>query len=90
MALALRCSRKGNTHRPFYKVLAIDSRKKRSGTFKEELGNYDPTTKIINLNVEATKRWMDLGAIPSDLVKSLYARKCRELAEVAPGGVAQL
>jgi small subunit ribosomal protein S16 len=84
MAVILRLSRKGSKHRPFYHVVAIDSRKKRSGLFLEQIGVYDPLGAThLAINEEAAKRWLAVGAQTSDTVKKLLKR-----AGVKPGVVA--
>ena len=85
MSVVLRLSRKGSKHRPFYHVVAIDSRKKRSGEFREHLGRYDPLGKTsLVLKVEAAQAWLDRGAQPSDTVRSLIKRARRDQASANP------
>lgn len=63
----------GNTNRPFYRVVAIDSRKRRDGRAIEELGWYDPV-KVpaqMNLKEEPLLGWLDKGAQPSETVREL-------------------
>ena len=75
MAVALRLSRKGSKHSPFYHLVAIDSRKKRSGTYLELLGEYDPLGEtMLHFNIEGAERWLALGAQPSATVKQLLKR----------------
>ena len=45
MAVKIRLARIGRTHAPVYRIVAIDSRKKRDGKFLENLGTYNPMTK---------------------------------------------
>jgi small subunit ribosomal protein S16 len=75
MAVILRLTRKGSKHRPFYHIVAIDSRKKRSGMFLEQIGVYDPLGEtFLAVDEEAASRWIKLGAQTSDTVKKLLKR----------------
>lgn len=66
----------GTKKRPFYRIVATDSRNRRDGRFIEELGYYDPLTNPPNVNVkeELFFKWMGNGAIPSENVESLMRR----------------
>ena len=73
MSVKLRLRRMGNTNRPFYRVVAIDSRRRRDGRAIEELGWYDPV-KVpaqMNLKEEPLLTWLDKGAQPSETVREL-------------------
>ena len=73
MAVKLRLRRMGNTNRPFYRVVAIDERKRRDGRAIEELGWYDPVKKPaqMHLDEEPLLSWLDRGAQPSETVREL-------------------
>ena len=72
MAVKIRLSRLGKTNRPYWRVVAVDSRKKRDGAFLENLGTYDPIRhEIIQLNVDGIDSWVSKGAICTDGVKKL-------------------
>ncbi len=91
MAVVLRLSRKGNKHRPTYKVVACDSRKKLNGAFLEQLGTYDPLGETaLNLDVEAAQLWLNKGAQTSPTVKKLIRRARLQNAPVEAGGVAKV
>jgi small subunit ribosomal protein S16 len=66
----------GTKKRPFYRIVATDSRNRRDGRFIEELGYYDPLTNPPNVNVkeELFFKWLGNGAIPSENVESLMRR----------------
>ena len=68
--------RMGRRNRPFYRVVAIDSRKRRDGLEIERLGWYDPlrTDIGIQLKEERVMHWLKLGAQPSDTVRTLMNR----------------
>lgn len=57
----------GTNKRPFYRVVAVDERKKRTGAYLELLGTYDPLTnpKQINLKQERIDDWVKKGAVAS-------------------------
>lgn len=69
----LRLTRIGKKHSPFYRVVAVDSKKSRDGKFLEVLGHYDPTKepKVVNINSERAKYWLSVGAIPTETVRYL-------------------
>ncbi len=72
MAVKIRLSRIGKTNRPYWRVIAVDSRKKRDGAFLENLGTYDPIKhKIIQLHTDRIDSWVSKGAICSPTVKKL-------------------
>ena len=67
----------GNTNRPFYRVVAIDSRMRRDGRSIQELGFYDPIKRpaVVQLKEEAILSWLGRGAEPSDTVRELLRDK---------------
>jgi len=73
MAVKIRLSRIGRKHVPFYRVVAVDSRKKRDGAFLDDIGTYDGlNTKIVRFNEELYKKWLGLGAVPTDTARRVY------------------
>ena len=75
MATALRLKRKGRKKKPFYHLVATDSRNKRDGAFIECIGYYSPLgDKPLQVVVEAAERWLACGAVPSQTVKKLLRR----------------
>lgn len=69
----IRLSRKGKKKQPFYRVIVIDSRKRRDGPFVEILGTYDPlkTPSEVKIDTERAKYWIGNGAQPTSVVKKL-------------------
>ena len=69
----IRLARMGRKKRPFYRVVAADSKSPRDGRFIEILGTYNPMTQpsTINLKRERIDYWIGVGAQPSDTVKRL-------------------
>ncbi|KAL3146797.1 hypothetical protein ABBQ38_014776 [Trebouxia sp. C0009 RCD-2024] len=72
--VVLRFSRRGRKKLPFYRLVAVDSRKRRDGRPLEELGWYDPLKKDTNLNAPAIKKWLAVGAKPSETVEVLLKK----------------
>jgi len=69
----IRLSRIGKKKTPFYRIVAVDSRRKRDGASLEILGSYDGLkSQLINFDEERIKHWISQGAIPSDAVKRIY------------------
>ncbi|MCP4248866.1 MAG: 30S ribosomal protein S16 [bacterium] len=78
MAVRLRLKRLGRRHRPFYRVAAMDARRKRDGRVLEELGHYDPINKDAGaqlvLKQDRIDYWLGVGAQPTDTVRRLIER----------------
>ena len=78
MAVKIRLKRMGRTHRPFYRVNAVNSRSPRDGAVLEELGFYDPIAKDEGkkfvVNLDRCRYWLDNGAIPSETVSSFLKK----------------
>ena len=74
MAVSIRLRRMGAKKRPFYRVIATDSRMPRDGRFIEELGYYHPIEKPAKVSLDEDRiiYWLDNGATPSDTVSSLF------------------
>ncbi len=72
----LRLKRMGTIDKPFYRIVAVDSRKKRDGIYLESIGYYDPKTDPLTLKVDIDNalKWLKLGAQPSDTVRSLFRK----------------
>jgi small subunit ribosomal protein S16 len=73
MSVKIRLARAGAKKRPFYRIVATDSRSPRDGRFLEKLGTYDPllpgeAEKRIVLNEERIRHWLGHGAEVSDRV----------------------
>ena len=73
MAMKIRLARGGSKKRPFYRVVAADSRMPRDGRYVEKLGTYNPllpkdSEERVKLNVERIQYWLGEGAQPTDRV----------------------
>ncbi|RKX94529.1 MAG: 30S ribosomal protein S16 [Spirochaetes bacterium] len=78
MSVKIRLTRMGAKKRPYYRIIAVDSRKKRDGEFLENLGLYHPLEKDENsivIKEDRIKEWLSRGAIPSHTVKILLNKK---------------
>ncbi len=77
MAVKLRLKRMGAKQRPFYRIVAADSRSPRDGRFIEIVGTYNPITKPaeVTINEELVLKWLNSGAIPTDTVRSILSEK---------------
>lgn len=72
MAVKIRLSRIGKKNSPVWRIVAIDSRKKRDGAFLENLGTYNPLTKkLVQFHSEELMAWVSKGAICSETVTKL-------------------
>lgn len=73
MAVRIRLKRMGKIHAPFYRVVVVDSRKRRDGRVIEEIGIYDPmpNPSTIRIDSERAQYWLGVGAQPSDPVRRL-------------------
>ena len=73
MAMKIRLARGGSKKRPFYRIVAADSRMPRDGRFIEKLGTYNPllpkdSEDRVKMNLERIQYWMDQGAKPTDRI----------------------
>lgn len=81
MAVTIRMSRHGSKKRPFYRVVATDTRNPRDGRYIELLGTYDPTKEpaALDLKMERVDHWIEKGASTSQTVANLI-RTARQSA----------
>ena len=77
MAVRIRLQRHGKKGKPFYWIVAADSRSKRDGKYLEKIGTYDPNVNppIVNLDIDATVKWIQFGAQPSDTARNIISRE---------------
>lgn len=73
MAVHLRLTRMGRHKRPFYRVVATDSRMPRDGRFLEVVGTYDPLkeSEKASFKEDRVLDWLQKGAQPTDSVRGL-------------------
>ena len=74
MAVKIRLKRMGKKRKPFYRIVAADSRSPRDGRFIEEIGTYDPNQEPaeIHVNEELAQKWLSNGAQPTETVARLF------------------
>jgi len=74
----LRLKRFGRTHKPFYRLNAIDQRSPRDGKPIEQLGYFDPCekdeSKQVSLKEDRIRYWLGVGAQPSETVADMLAK----------------
>ena len=77
MAVKLRLIRMGAKAKPFYRIVAADSRSPRDGRFLEVVGTYDPIKGADKVTVSEEKvlKWLNNGAIPTDTVRSILSKQ---------------
>lgn len=73
MAMKIRLARGGSNKRPFYAIVATDSRMPRDGRFLEKLGTYNPllpkdSEDRVKMDMERVQYWLSQGAQPTDRV----------------------
>lgn len=76
MAMKLRLTRMGCKKRPFYRIVAMDSKTRRDGRALEYLGYYNPMVDPAEIKVDGEKVrfWLARGAKPSDTVRALLLK----------------
>ena len=84
MAMKIRLARGGSKKRPFYRIVAADSRMARDGRFIAKLGTYNPllpkdSEERVQMNMERVQHWLSQGAQPTDRVSRFL-----EAADVLP------
>ena len=77
MAVKLRLKRMGAKQKPFYRIIAADSRSPRDGRFIEVVGTYNPITEPaeVKVNEEKALKWLNNGAQPTDTVKNILTKQ---------------
>jgi small subunit ribosomal protein S16 len=89
MPVKIRLQRHGKKGKPFYWVVAADSRSKRDGRFLEKIGTYNPNTNpaTIDLSVDTAVEWLQKGAQPTDTARNILSYKGVLLKNHLAGGV---
>ena len=82
--VSIRLNRQGAKNRPYYKIVVVDSHKRRDGAYIEQLGTYDPMVEGVNYKIDLGKvdKWLKTGAKPSETVASII-KKVRAAATQA-------
>ncbi len=91
MPVRIRLQRHGKKGKPFYWVVAADSRSKRDGKFLEKLGIYNPNTNpaTVEIDIDSAVKWLQNGAQPTDTARTLLSRKGALLKHHLVKGVAK-
>ena len=89
MATKIRLQRHGRKSYAFYPIVVADSRAPRDGKFIERIGSYNPNTNpaTINLDFDRALYWVEVGAIPTDTVRSLLSKEGVLMMKHLRGGV---
>ena len=89
MPVKIRLQRHGKKGKPYFWIIAADSRSKRDGKFLEKLGYYNPTTNPaqIDLNVDSAVKWLQNGAQPTDTARAILSYKGALMKNHLAGGV---
>lgn len=76
MAVKLKLSRQGSKKKPFYRIVAANDETRRDGRPLDFLGHYNPLVNPVEvkLDSEKIKKWLSLGAEPTDTVRSLIKK----------------
>jgi len=72
--LKIRFKRGGRKKSPFYRIVVMNIRTKRDGKVIEELGYYNPMSKVFQINLSRTLVRLESGAQPTEVVKALFRR----------------
>ena len=89
MATKIRLQRPGRKGYAFYPIVIADSRAPRDGRFIERIGSYNPNTNpaTISLDFDRALYWVEVGAIPTDTVRSILSKEGVMLMKHLNGGV---
>lgn len=76
MAVKLRLKRMGSKQKPFYRIVAADSRFPRDGRFIESVGTYNPIKGADKVELVEDKilNWLNNGAQPTDTVRNILSK----------------
>ncbi len=89
MATKIRLQRHGRKNYAFYPIVIADSRAPRDGKFIERIGSYNPNTNpaTVTLNFERALYWVNVGAQPTDTVRTILSQEGVLLMKHLQGGV---
>ena len=77
MAVKIRLLRMGRKKKPFFRIVAIDTKSRRDGRYLDKVGYYDPLTRPATVKIDKEKilEWLKKGAVPSDTVFNLLQKE---------------
>ena len=89
MPVKIRLQRHGKKGKPFYWIIAADSRAKRDGKYLDKIGIYNPNTNpaTIELDVDGAVKWLQNGAQPTETARAILSYKGALLKNHLAGGV---
>ena len=89
MPVRIRLQRHGKKNKPFYWIVAADSRSKRDGRYLEKIGIYNPNTNpaTVEVDVDQAVKWLENGAQPSDTARTLLSYRGAMMKFHLNGGV---
>ena len=89
MPVKLRLQRHGKKGKPFYWLVAADSRAKRDGRYLEKLGTYNPNTNpaTVNIDIDRAVNWLEKGAQPTNTARTLLSYRGAMMKHHLNGGV---
>ncbi len=79
MSVSIRLTRGGAKKKPSYRIVVLDSRKKRDGEYLDKIGHYNPCVNPAEIVIDREKleKWMAQGAQCSDTVASLVKKAAK-------------
>jgi len=91
MPVKIRLQRHGKKGKPYYWIVAADSRSKRDGKYLEKLGSYNPNVNppIIELDIDGSVKWLQNGAQPTHTARNILSYKGAMFKHHLLGGVAK-
>jgi len=77
MAVKLRLKRMGSKQKPFYRIVAADSRSPRDGKFIELVGTYNPIkgSEVVTVDEQKALKWLNNGAEPTETVRNILSKE---------------
>lgn len=74
--VVIRLTRMGTKHKPYYRIVATDSRRPRESRYIDLIGYYNPMPEEAKIEIDMNKYndWVQKGAKPSETVKSLIKK----------------
>ncbi|MAH81784.1 MAG: 30S ribosomal protein S16, partial [Flavobacteriaceae bacterium] len=89
MPVRIRLQRHGKKGKPFYWLVAADSRSKRDGRYLEKIGTYNPNVNpaFIDVNMDSALKWLENGAVPSETARNILSHLGIMLKHHLNGGI---